>query len=139
MEIAISGEGEVIIRFIDRDGATLLQERVTIAGPEGVRAVRNVSLSIGTVGGRAQVVPVLIAHGHEQRVTFDGEPAAQFVRRRCREIGCTARVTRDAARGLAPALLEVEAGVVSSTEPSMTELLRVAADGTRPPRSTRTR
>jgi hypothetical protein len=32
MEIAIRGEGEVVIRFIDQHGQTLLQERLVISG-----------------------------------------------------------------------------------------------------------
>ena len=104
MEIAIRGEGEVVIRFIDRQGQTLLQERLVVSGPPGVQARRYVSLSIGTVRGRAELAPVLASRGTpRQRVTFDGLDPARFARGRCKAIGCSATVTRDAARGVAPA------------------------------------
>ena len=97
MEIAIIGEGEVVIRFIDRHGQTLLQERLVVSGPPGVQALRYVSLSIGTVGGPAELAPVVASLGNsQQRVTFDGEDPARFARRRCRKIGCSATVARNA-------------------------------------------
>jgi len=105
MEIAIIGEGEVVIRFIDRHGQTLLQERLVVSGPPGVQALRQVPLSIGTVDGPAALAPVITSVGNSrQRVTFDGEDPARFVRRRSKAIGFTAAVMRDAARGKAPAL-----------------------------------
>jgi len=88
MEIAIIGEGEVVIRFIDRHGQTLLQERLVVSGPPGVQALRQVPLSIGTVNGPAELAPVITSVSTSRpRVTFDGEDPSRFVRRRSKVIG----------------------------------------------------
>lgn len=128
MEIAIIGQGEVIIRFIDRHGNTLLQERLVVSGPPGVQALRYVSLSIGTVGGPAEVAPVLTSlSNRQQRVTFDGEDPVRFARRRCKAIGCSASVARNAARGEVPVPVPHGAGITSVSEPSMRTVLRAAS------------
>jgi hypothetical protein len=128
MEIAIIGQGEVIIRFIDRHGNTLLQERLVVSGPPGVHALRYVSLSIGTVGGPAEVAPVLTSLSHrQQRVTFDGEDPVRFARRRCKAIDCSASVARNAARGEVPVPVPHGAGITSVSEPSMRTVLRGAS------------
>jgi hypothetical protein len=128
MEIAIIGEGEVVLRFIDREGDTLLQERLVVSGPPDVRAVRIVPLSIGTVRGPAELAPVLVSLSNpRQRVTFDGEGPASFVRRRCKEIGCSASVAGNAARGRAPVPQPRDAGAATIGEPAMTDVLRAAS------------
>jgi hypothetical protein len=127
MEIAIVGAGEVLIRFIDRQGDTLLQERLVVSGPPDVRALRIVPLSLGTVDGPAEVAPVLASLSARQRVTFDGEGPASFVRRRCKEIGCSAAVTRRALRGSAPLPAPAAAGVATVVDPPMADVLRVAS------------
>lgn len=128
MEIAIRGEGEVVIRFIDRQGQTLLQERLVVSGPPGVQARRYVSLSIGTVRGRAELAPVLASRNSpRQRVTFDGLDPARFARGRCKAIGCRATVTRDAARGVAPAPKPRGTGVGTVGEPAMADVLRTGS------------
>lgn len=133
MEIAIIGEGEVVIRFIDQRGSTLLQERLVVSGPPGVQALRNVSLSIGTVRGPAELAPVLASLSNpEQRVTFDGEDPARFARRRCKAIGCSATVARNAARGKAPAPTLRGPGFASVSEPAMARVLRAASGHARP-------
>jgi hypothetical protein len=125
MEIAIIGEGEVVIRFIDRHGHTLLQERLVISGPPGVQALRHVVLSVGTVRGPAELAPVVASLSNpEQRVTFDGEDPARFARRRCKTIGCSATVVRNAARGKAPAPTPRGPGFASVSEPAMPRVLR---------------
>jgi hypothetical protein len=135
MEIAIIGEGEVVIRFIDRHGQTLLQERLVVSGPPGVQALRQVPLSIGTVDGPAELAPVLTSVGKSrQRVTFDGEDPARFVRRRSKAIGCRAAVMRDAARGKAPAPVPHPAGIAPISDPAMGPVLRAALRRTRPRR-----
>jgi hypothetical protein len=127
MEIAIIGEGEVIIRFIDGHGQTLLQERLVVSGPPGVQALRHVALSIGTVHGPAELAPVVASQSNpKQRVTFDGEDPARFARRRCKAIGCSATVVRAAARGVAPAPTPRGTGV-GIGEPAMTAVLRAAS------------
>src|SRR5215831_715536 len=98
MEVAIIGEGEVVIRFIDRHGQTLLQERLVVSGPPGVQALRYVPLSIGTIDGPAEIAPVVTSLSNsKQRVTFDGEDPARFTQRRCKAIGCSGTISRDAA------------------------------------------
>jgi len=125
MEIAIIGDGEVVIRFIDRHGHTLLQERLVISGPPGVQALRHVALSVGTVRGPAELAPVVASLSNpEQRVTFDGEDPARFARRRCKAIGCSATVARNAARGKAPAPTPRGPGFASVSEPAMPRVLR---------------
>ena len=128
MEIAIRGEGEVVIRFIDRQGQTLLQERLVVSGPPGVQARRYVPLSIGTVRGRAELAPVLASRDNpRQRVTFDGLDPARFARGRCKAIGCSAAVTRDAARGVAPAPKPRGTGVGTVGERAMADVLRTVS------------
>jgi hypothetical protein len=139
MEIAIFGQGEVVIRFIDGHGQTLLQERLVVSGPSGVQALRYVPLSIGTVDGPADLAPVLTSLSNsKQRVTFDGEKPARFTQRRCKAIGCSATVSRDAARGRVPAPThrgaspEPEArvlrgGFTTVGEPAMDDVLRAAS------------
>ncbi len=128
MEIAIIGAGEVLIRFIDRQGDTLVQERLSVSGPPDVRALRIVPLSIGTVRGRAEIAPVIVSLSNpRQRVTFDGEGPASFIRRRCKEIGCSAAIARDAARGRAPVPAPPGTGVATIGEPAMADVLRAAS------------
>lgn len=135
MEIAIIGAGEVVIRFIDRHGRTLLQERLAVSGPPGVQALRQVPLSIGTVDGPAEIAPVITSVSNSrQRVTFDAEDPARFVRRRSKAIGCTAAVMRDAARGKASAPVPRAAGAATISEPAMGPVLRAALRRTRPRR-----
>jgi len=104
VEIAIRGEGALVIRFIDKSGQTLLQERLTVSGSPKIEARRIVELSLETTTGRrALVAPVLVQQSNaKQRVTFDGETPARFARRRCQAIGCEARIARSAAAGEAP-------------------------------------
>jgi hypothetical protein len=135
MEIAIIGEGEVVIRFIDRHGRTLLQERFVVSGPPGVQALRQVPLSIGTVDGPAELAPVITSVSSSRpRVTFDGEAPTRFVRGRSKAIGCIAAVMRDAARGKAPAPVPQAAGAATISEPPMGPVLRAALRRTRPRR-----
>ena len=126
MEIAIVGEGEAVIRYIDRHGQTLLQERLVVSGPPGVTVLRHMPLSIATVRGPAALAPVITSVSPDQHVTFDGEDPVRFVRRRCQAIGCRASVGRDAARGVAPAPTPRGDRAVPA-EPEMTDVLRAAA------------
>jgi hypothetical protein len=128
MEIAIIGEGEVVVRFVDREGQTLLQERLVVSGPPDVQALRSVPLVIGTVSGPAELAPVLASMSNpRQRVTFDGEDPARFARRRCQAMGCSAAVARNAARGKAPAPAPRGPGFASVSEPAMPRLLRAVS------------
>ncbi len=103
-----------------------------VSGPPGVQALRYVPLSIGTVGGPAEVAPVLVSlSNRQQRVTFDGEDPGRFARRRCKVIGCSAAVARNAARGKVPPPAPHGAGVTSTSEPSMPSVLRAASSRVR--------
>jgi hypothetical protein len=132
MEIKIIGEGEVVIRFIDRNGQTLLQERLVVSGPIGVQALRQVPLSIGTIRGPAEVSPVIVSGSNTgQRVTFDGQDPARFTKSRCRAIGCNAALMRDAALGLAPPPAAHGSNATTVGEPVMADVLRAASVPTR--------
>ena len=103
-----------------------------MSGPPGVQALRYVPLSIGTVGGPVGIAPVLASlSNRQQRVTFDGEDPVRFARRRCKAIGCSAAVARDAARGKVPAPVPHGAGVTSVSDPSMRSVLRAASSRVR--------
>src|SRR5262249_62412349 len=100
MEITIIGEGEVVIRFIDRNGQTLLQERLVVSGPPGVQALRQVPLSIGTVDGPPELAPVITSVSTPPpRVTFDGQDPPPFVRRRSQAHGLSAAAIPAPGRG----------------------------------------
>ena len=104
MEIVIKGSGETVVRFIDRDGKTLLQERIRVSGSPKVEAKREVSLVVNTISGERLVSPVLVRQGDKQEVTFSGEKPAAYARRRCQEIGCSQSTADDAERGCAHGL-----------------------------------
>ena len=104
MQIAIAGEGELVIRYIDKDGRTLMQERLVVSGARAIQAFHVVPLSLRTVDGGTDVAPVLVSRSNpRQRVTFDRAAPAAFTRKRCKEIGCAAKIGAEAARGQAPA------------------------------------
>jgi hypothetical protein len=46
MDIAIVGPGEVVIRFIDKKGQTLIQERLIVSGSPTVEGRRTIALSV---------------------------------------------------------------------------------------------
>lgn len=125
MEIALIGEGEV--RFSDLHGETLLQERLVVSGPPGVRALRSVSLTVGTIRGPAELAPVIVSRSNRrQRVLFDVEDPVRFARRRCKAIGCSATVARNAVRGIASAPTPPP-GSAAGAEPEIADVLRTAA------------
>ncbi len=133
MQILISGGGEVVLRFVDHKGHTLMQERLVVAGPAGVHSLRQVPLTIQTTRGPVGVAPVVVSGGGAQRVTFDGEDPAAFIRRRCREIGCSDAVTEAAARGVAAAPASHGTTVNAGAEPTMSDVLETAPKHARPP------
>jgi hypothetical protein len=124
MEIAIRGEGELVIRFIDASGQTLMQERLTVSGSSKLEARRVVALSLRTVTGDTAVAPVLVKQTNPaQRVQFDGEAPSRFTRRRCKEIGCTGEVGLQASRGLAAAPVRGDGVWLSGDEPALARLI----------------
>jgi hypothetical protein len=103
VEIAIAGEGELVIRFIDRVGQTLLQERLIVSGSPTMEARHVVPLALRTVDGPMDLAPVLVRLSNpEQDVAFDGETPKDFTRKRCEAIGCPEGIGAAAARGEAP-------------------------------------
>ena len=75
MEIAIAGEGELIIRYIDKDGRTLMQERLVVSGSPTMAARHLAPQALQTAGGATDVAAVLVRRSNSrQRVTFDRQP-----------------------------------------------------------------
>ena len=128
LDIHIAGEGKVVLRFIDRDGRTLIQETLAVSGTPNVEARRAVLLSVQTAGGRVLLAPVVVRQSHPgQRVTFDGEKPADFTRKRCAEIGCTKTAASEAERGCAPPIAQGDAAVVVSDDDVLEKLIGEAA------------
>ncbi len=128
MEIAIAGEGELVIRFIDSKGRTLMQEKLVVSGSPTVEARRIVALSVETSSGTALLAPVLVRQSNpKQRVTFDHENPSRFTRKRCDEIGCATDVATEAERGCVPPPVSGEASVVLSVDPGLVKLIQEAA------------
>src|SRR5438128_11882786 len=103
MEIAIAGEGELVIRFIDSKGRTLMQEKLVVSGSPTVDARRIVALSVETSSGTALLAPALVSQSNPtQRATFDRENPSRFTRKLCNEIGCATGVSAEAQPGGRP-------------------------------------
>jgi hypothetical protein len=130
MEISIVGEGEVMIRFIDPKGRTLMQEKVSVSGSPTVEGRRTIALSVETTNGAVPVAPVLVRQSNpKQRVTFDGEPTSRFTRKRCDEIGCPTDVVNDAERGCVAPPAQVDASVFLSDDQTLNRLIKEAGRG----------
>jgi|SRR6516165_2677038 hypothetical protein len=125
MDIAIRGEGELVIRFIDQTGQTLMQERLTVSGSHKLEALRVIQLSLRTAAGEAAVAPVLVSQSNPaQRVRFDGDAPGRFTRRRCKEIGCPSQVAADASRGVAQPPIAHHRPSLSNDEALLARLIR---------------
>ena len=125
MEIAIAGEGVLVIRYIDKDGRTLMQERLVVSGSPTMEARHLAPHTLETTSGEAHVAAVLVSRSNpRQRVTFDRQAPAAYARRRCREIGCPPKIATEAARGRAP---EPEPRIGLSGAPDDVALARLAA------------
>jgi hypothetical protein len=124
MEVTIRGEGEIVIRFIDARGQTLLEERVAVSGSRTVEARRIVPVALETTDGAVSLAPVLVRRSNpRQRVTFDGQAPSAWTRKRCREIKCPPGIVADAARGLAPEVAPGEFGGRLSEGPDLRRLV----------------
>lgn len=99
MDILIKGSGEITVCLVDRAGKTMLRETLRVFGSQAVSARRPIELELMTSKGKMPVSPVLVFRGDQQTVTFDGEEPAAFTRHRCKEIGCTDKEAKAAARG----------------------------------------
>lgn len=105
MEIRIKGEGEIIVRFVDRVGTTLIERKYATSGSETIQARATIPLTVETANGPTPVVPVLSYQSSPgQQVTFDGQEPASFSRKRSHDIGCTPSVAADIERGCAQGL-----------------------------------
>jgi hypothetical protein len=125
MEIAIRGEGDLVVRFIDNTGQTLMQERLTVSGSPKTEALRVVELSLRTAESDVAVAPVLMSQSNPaQRVRFDNETPARFTRRRCKEIGCPPRVVADAARGVVPPPVSGNSSFLSGDDAALGRLVK---------------
>jgi hypothetical protein len=128
MEIAIAGEGELVIRFIDKTGQALMQERLVVSGAPTMEARHVTALSLQTVNGLTPVAPVLVRRSNpKQRVTFDRETPARFARKRCKEIGGSAKIAADAARGEVPPLEPGNGPFLTSDAAALDRLIASAA------------
>lgn len=125
MEITIHGEGTIVVRFINKKGQSLLEERLAVSGSATVQARSIVPVELEMTGGKEPVAPVLVQRSHDgQRVMFDGKDPATWTRERCRKIGCPRSVVEDAARGSAPALTRRQLGGFLSDGPNLARLGR---------------
>ena len=130
MVITIVGEGEVLIRFIDRNGQTLVQEKLVVSGSPTVEARRTIDLAVKTIDGSVPLAPVLIRQSNpKQRVTFDDEPPSRFTQRRCKEIGCPTAITKDAARGRVKAPAQKNGSVRLSDDQALVRLIKERSRG----------
>lgn len=130
MEIAILGEGEVVIRFIDSKGRTLIQEKVGVTGSPTVEARLTIALSVNTTGGAVPLSPVLVRQSNpKQQVTFDDESPSRFTRKRCEAIGCLIDVVNDAERGCAAPPAQGNVSVLLSDDQALGRLIKQAARG----------
>jgi hypothetical protein len=129
MDVAIAGEGELVIRYIDKDGRTLMQERLVVSGSATMEARHLAPHTLQTTEGPAEVVAVLVRRSNpRQRVTFDRQAPAVYARKRGKEIGCPGKITVEAARGRAPA---PEPRIGLSAAPDDATLARLTAAAAR--------
>jgi hypothetical protein len=127
MEIAVVGPGELVVRFIDRAGRTLLEEKLVVSGSPKVEGRRVIDLSVQADGERVELAPVLVRQTNpRQRVTFGGDPPARFTRKRCKEIGCQAEVASAAVRGKVAPVEQVGIGIRSSDSTLLDRALQSA-------------
>ena len=130
MVITIVGEGEVLIRFIDRNGQTLMQEKLVVSGSPTVEGRRTIDLAVKTIGGSVPLAPVLIKQSNpKQRVTFDNEFPSRFTQRRCQEIGCPVGITKDAARGRVKPPAQKDGAVRLSDDQALARLIKERSRG----------
>lgn len=128
MEIVIAGEGEVLVRYINTAGETLLQEKLSVTGSPTVQGRRAIDLSIQTKFGFVPVAPVLVTQSHpSQRVTFDGALPSRFTQQRCREIGCSPKVVKAAVRGRVASPLQTEPAVRLHDDREFAKYIRAVA------------
>lgn len=100
MEIVINGEGEVVIRCVDRQGRTWMEKRFVTSGSPAMQAKTAIPLVLETARGQVPLIPILVYQGGpERQVTFDSEDPSSFSKKRCHEIGGSPSVTEDVAHG----------------------------------------
>lgn len=128
MEIVIGGPGEVVIRFIDHRGQTLIQEKLVVSGSATVQARRGIALHADTTSGRVLLSPVLVRQSNpQQRVMFDNEQPSRFTARRCQEIGCTVDVVTEVERACAAPPVQGDTTMVMSDDQAIYKVIQAAA------------
>ena len=96
MEIVIKGEGEIIIRFVNYEGKTLIERKIVTSGSETIQAKTNISLMAKTISGQVSLIPVLVYQSNlKQEITFEGENPSKFCEKRCYEMNCAPSVVED--------------------------------------------
>lgn len=105
MEVTVKGAGEVVIRLIDPKGKTIMEQTMVASGSPTIEAKASVPLELETDGGTVAVAPVLAGQSNPRAViAFDGKEPAAFTAARCRDIGCSVQLAKQAAKGKAEAL-----------------------------------
>jgi len=119
----------VVIRYIDKDGRTLMQERLVVSGSPTMEARHLAPQALRTVNGVTDVAAALVRRSNpRQRVTFDRQAPAAYARTRCKQIGCPPKIAAAAARGQAP---EPEPRTGPLAAPDDAALLRMATAAAR--------
>ncbi|HET9963065.1 MAG TPA: hypothetical protein VFQ34_12060 [Nitrospiraceae bacterium] len=132
MDIVVTGPGEVLIRYINAAGETLLQEKLVVSGSPTVEGRRAIDLSIQTKSGPVPVAPVLVSHSNaSQRVTFDGALPSRFTQQRCRQIGCPPKVAKTAVSGRVAPPMQTVATVRLHDDERFIKYIREIARGKR--------
>ena len=57
--------GTIVVRFINKKGQTLLEERLRVSGSPTVQAKRSVPVELETSEGKVLVAPVLVQQSHD--------------------------------------------------------------------------
>ncbi|ADE14546.1 hypothetical protein Nhal_1395 [Nitrosococcus halophilus Nc 4] len=99
MEVRIQGEGEVVIRLIDRWGHALGERKIRLSGSKTIQGKTELPLWLETREGQIPIVPVMVRAEKNQKIQFDGEDTKTFTKKRCQDIGCSSTFIDDALRG----------------------------------------
>ncbi|ADJ29874.1 hypothetical protein [Nitrosococcus watsonii] len=116
MEVLIQGEGEVVIRLIDRSGNALSERKIRLSGSKTIQGKTELPLWLKTRDGQSSIAPVIVRAEESQKVQFEGEEAKTFTKKRCQDIGCSSTLIDDVLRGcVAP--VQGEGVVAAKSEP----------------------
>jgi hypothetical protein len=100
MEIVLKGPGTIAVSLIDRQGKTRIHQELVLSGSNVIWGRINVPLIVRTTRGEVPVAPVLTQQSNAvQVVTFDAQEPFAFTKTRCKGIGCSRAVARNAELG----------------------------------------